>query len=199
MDEETQRHMFEPFFTTKAEGKGTGLGLPAVYGTVQSHRGCLQVESAVGDGTTFDVYLPCDEGRGEEEGAGEPASAEPHRQLSVLYIDDEDVLRKTAEVVLRQLGHTATLAGSGAEAQRIYAAKWQDIDLVILDIVMPGMSGRETFDALRAINPDARVLLSSGYSVDSEAQELLRRGAKGFIQKPFTIEELQSALTSLSD
>lgn len=193
MNEEVKRHLFEPFFTTKEVGKGTGMGLAAVYGTVKSHKGAIAVESTPGTGTDITIYLPLAQ---HTQAAGASASS-PHgqqRSLRILAVDDETVVRELLGELLSKLGHSVRLAADGLEAVEIYRKDWQNLDLIILDMQMPQINGRDTFRLLREINPGARVLLSSGFSVDSEAQTVLKEGGLGFLQKPFMLRNLIAAL-----
>ncbi len=181
MDAETQQHLFEPFFTTKEEGRG--LGLAIVYGVVRRHGGAIHVYSEPGQGSTFKVYLPV---------AGRLAEAPPLAEAevvggteTVLVVDDEEPVRKLLRRILEQGGYTVLLAADGIEAVKLYAERSAEIDLVVLDIIMPWMGGQETYERLREINPDVKVLLSSGYSENGQAQDILAAGAKGFLQKPY--------------
>jgi len=194
MDERVRKRLFEPFFTTKAEGKGVGMGLAAVYGTVKRHRGAIEVESQPGRGSAFTLYLPAVAGAGPAGAPAAPAAQPVSRHVRVLLVDDEELVLEMGLTVLRSLGHTATGAAGGAEALQKYQAAWREIDLVILDMVMPAMGGREVFDALRAVNPAVRVLLSSGYSLNGEAQRMLQDGAAGFVHKPYRQADLAAAI-----
>ncbi|MDR5682635.1 MAG: PAS domain S-box protein [Armatimonadota bacterium] len=196
MDERTRARMFEPFFTTKEPGKGTGLGLAMVYGIVHNHGGFLDVRTAVGRGTTVEVYLPVAQGTAEEQGEGETEVAEGAGEM-ILVVDDEEPLCNLLRDVLVRRGYRVMTATGGEEAVRIYQQYRDEIDLVLLDMTMPGMSGKETFHAIRAIDPDARVLLSSGYTQEGAAQDVLRRGACGFLQKPYLITELASKVREI--
>jgi PAS domain S-box-containing protein len=192
MDEETKKRLFEPFFTTKAPGQGTGMGLAAVYGTVRSHRGAITISSEQGRGTTVRIYLP----HLPEATVPTPAPLElsPATAARILVVDDEDAVREVAVAMLRTAGHETLAAESGRRALELYRQSWSEIDLVILDLVMPGIPGHHIFRALREINPGARVLLASGYSVEGEAQSLLKEGACAFVQKPFRFAELTTAV-----
>jgi two-component system CheB/CheR fusion protein len=192
MSEEVQKHLFEPFFSTKAPGQGTGLGLASVYGTITQHGGGIEVDSSVGRGSTFRVYLPL---------AGDPAARpaagsrqEPITTASVgacvLVIDDEEFVAALVADTLTGLGYEVVCRHDGATALEHYRAHWQTIDLVILDMNMPTMSGPETYAAMRAINPQVRVLIISGYSEEGGVEELIRRGAEEFLAKPFRPELL---------
>jgi signal transduction histidine kinase/CheY-like chemotaxis protein len=190
MAPETIRHIFEPFFTTKDLGKGTGLGLASVYGTVKQHQGHIEAESTPGKGSCFRVYLPfCD----LSVPAPAPEAA-PRGNGHILFVDDEAIVAEVARGLLDTLHYQVTVCRDGVEAVEVYGTAWPTVDLVILDMVMPRMGGKDTFLALRGINPQVKVLLVSGYSIEGEAQMLLQEGAKGFLQKPFRRADLAQAV-----
>jgi PAS domain S-box-containing protein len=189
MDEHVKARMFEPFFTTKGPGKGTGLGLAMVYGIVRNHGGFLEVDSEVGKGTVVRMYLPVASGAPEAEESGE-GEVEPGAGETILVVDDEEPLCNLLRDVLTRRGYRVLVATDGQEALRLYREHAGGIDLVILDMTMPGLSGTATFDALRQLDPHARILLTSGYTEERAAREAVARGAKGFLQKPFLISEL---------
>jgi PAS domain S-box-containing protein len=184
MSEAIRARLFEPFFTTKEPGKGTGLGLAAVFGTVQRHGGAITVTSTVGQGSAFRLYLPTLAGAEAKEDAGASAEDLP-AAARVLVVDDERVVRELVTDVLTSAGFTVETAENGRLGVDLYRRHWQEIDLVILDLVMPEMDGAEAFVWMRRVSPNARVLVASGYSSDGDAQSLLARGAVGFLQKPF--------------
>ncbi len=189
MTDEVKKHLFEPFFTTKKVGEGTGMGLASAYGTVRNHRGAILVQSEVGRGTTVCIDLPLAPGKPKlEESGATPSLA--RGTANILLVDDERTVREMACDVLRDLGYTVVACADGREAVEYYREHWRKLDLVILDMVMPQMGGREAFVALRGINPDVRALLSSGYSLDGEAQSILDEGVLGFIGKPYHRTEL---------
>lgn len=194
MGEETKRHLFEPFFTTKGPGKGTGLGLAAVYGTVQNHHGAIRVESELGKGTFITILLPLS-GQ-DSRGTQEPEPCEPQASLggAVVFIDDEEVIREVGGRMLESMGYEPILCPDADSAYKAFETRAGKVELVILDLILPGSSGREIFSRLRAIDPGVRVLIASGYAVDGEAQALLDAGAAGFIQKPFLSAQLKAAL-----
>jgi len=177
MDQATQRRIFEPFFTTKGMGLGTGLGLASAYGIIKNHGGIINVYSEVGRGTTFTIYLPAST-RAIFEEKIIPAEAKKSTE-SVLIVDDQDMILVVARDMLKALGYQVFTAQGGKEALAIYNENKKSIDVVILDMIMPSMSGGETFDKLKAINPDVRVILSSGYSINGQATEIMQRGCNG--------------------
>jgi PAS domain S-box-containing protein len=202
MDEATRSRMFEPFFTTKEQGKGTGLGLAAVYGTVKSHRGALRVESARGKGTSIHVYLPtaiADASEAKQESSALDASPRLAGAKHVLVVDDDPAVRDVAQRLLQSLGCKTTGFADGARCIDYYRNAFRDVDVVLLDMAMPGMSGRETFLQLREINPAIIALLASGYSIDSEAQSMIEEGVRGFVQKPYSRAALIAKLTEALD
>ncbi len=197
MDEKTKERIFEPFFTTKEMGRGTGLGLAMVYGIIKGHNGFINVYSEVGKGTTFTIYLPATE---KEAILEEKPSAEILKGgETILMVDDEEEILNSMKEIMGILGYHLLTAGNGPEALRIYEENKDWIDLVILDMIMPGMGGGETFDRLKAINSDIKVLLSSGYSVNGQASEIMARGCRGFIQKPVNIADLSQKIREVLD
>jgi CheY-like chemotaxis protein len=188
MDRATMARVFEPFFTTKEMGRGTGLGLASAYGIIKGHGGYIEVDSEKGKGTTFSVYLPASEVKAG--GAPETRKTALTGKGTILLVDDDGTILEVGGMMLQRLGYDVIEARSGKEAVAFYREKQQTIDLVILDMIMPELGGGPTFDQLKQINPEVKVLLSSGYSREGQANEILARGCRGFIQKPFTMEEL---------
>jgi len=193
MDETTCRRVFEPFFTTKEVGRGTGLGLASAYGIISHHGGFIDVESRPGKGSTFHVYLPAAENARPEPAREEEKELQRGKE-TILVVDDEPMNTTVMKEILESLGYQVLCAGSGQEAMSIFMIKHKIIDLVILDMIMPGMGGGATFDALREIKPAVKVILSSGYNLDGEARRILDRGCNGFLQKPFLINELSEKI-----
>ncbi len=191
MTQDIKESIFEPFFTTKGKGKGTGLGLSTVYGIVKNHGGLINVQSESGEGTSFTLYFPV-----SEKAIVDTAkiSSVVKGDAAILVIDDEESVRRYMKITLEKLGYTVLLAIDGKEAVGIYKQKKEEIDLVLLDMIMPKMDGKETNLALRKINPDVKVLLASGYSQNGTATEILNEGALGFVQKPFRMDELSKAI-----
>jgi PAS domain S-box-containing protein len=197
IDEGTRQRMFEPFFTTKERGHGTGLGLASAYGIIHNHQGTIDVVSQVGEGATFHIYLPASEIAIKDE---KPLTNDNlHSPETVLLVDDEEFILKVGSQILEELGYAVLTAPGGKEALEIYTEKKDEIDIVVLDMIMPGMGGGETFDSIKAIKPDAKVLLSSGYSIMGEASDILSRGCQGFIQKPFTMKSFSDKLRQILD
>ena len=195
MDKATLERIFDPFFTTKEMGRGTGLGLASVYGIVKSHDGYIDVESEKGQGTTFSIFLPTSESDVEGDA---PADARLIKGSgTLLIVDDEELVLDVGVNMLKKLGYTVLKALNGTEAVEIFEANKNKIQMVILDIIMPDMGGGQVYDKIKAINPQVKVLLCSGYSVDGQAIELLERGCDGFMQKPFTMEELSGKITQI--
>jgi PAS domain S-box-containing protein len=197
MDKQIQKRIFEPFFTSRENGRGLGLGLASAYGIIKNHDGMISVYSEKGQGTTFNIYLPATE---EEAIQMEDVAYEIKKGTeSVLIVDDEDVPRDVAKEILEKLGYAVLVARSGKEAIEICSSKSVAIDLVILDMIMPEMGGGETFDRLKEIDPEIRVLLSSGYTINGQAQDILDRGCKGFLQKPYHMTALSHKIREILD
>ena len=192
MDEKTMDRIFDPFFTTKGLARGTGLGLASTYGIIKGHGGYIDVHSEEGKGTIFEICLPASEEEipEEKEISGELLMGKE----TVLLVDDEELVLDAGEQMLRKLGYEVLLAGSGQEALELYKKDQDKIDMVLLDVVMPGMGGGETYDRIKEINPGIKVLLSSGHSIGGQATEILERGCDGFIQKPFDLEQLSQRI-----
>ncbi|MDD5168897.1 MAG: response regulator [Syntrophales bacterium] len=197
MDVKTRERIFDPFFTTKAMGRGTGLGLATVYGIIKGHRGIINVYSEPGQGTTFTIYLPASEKEvvKEKKAAGLIAKGTE----TILIVDDEEMILEVSKQLLESLGYRVYAAGSGQEAIAVYMEKRNEIDLLIIDMIMPGISGGEAFDRLREINPEIKVLLSSGYSLNGKAQTIMDRGCNGFLQKPFQLSQLSRKVREILD
>ena len=189
MDLETQKHVFEPFYTTKRIGEGTGMGLPSAYGTIYNHNGCINLKSELDHGTTFRIYLPLFEDLNTDD--KKKANNKPiYGTAQILIVDDEEVVREIATAMLEELGYQVAVCNDGKEAVKYYKKSWKEIDLVLLDMIMPELGGGDTFKAMKKINPDVRALLSSGYSINGEAQSILDDGVIGFVGKPYVLLEL---------
>ncbi|MBM4278969.1 MAG: PAS domain S-box protein [Deltaproteobacteria bacterium] len=198
MDGETLKHIYNPFFTTKGVGKGTGLGLAMVYGIVKSHEGYILCESEPNKGATFRLYFPVSEqGRVWEElieDKGIIGGSE-----TILIVDDEESIRNLGEQIFRSHGYTVLQAPDGESARKLYQEKNGEIDLVVLDLIMPGMGGEKCLEGLLQINPDVKVVIASGYSLDGSHKSFLEGGAKNFIGKPFNAKEMLQAVREVLD
>ncbi len=192
---ENLQRIFEPFFTTKPQGMGTGLGLAAALGTIQQHRGTITVYSEQGVGTTFRILLPLTGQQAEPEPA--PALTAVVGSGLILLVDDEEVIRDGGSAILKQAGYHVLTAEDGAAALNVFREHRHDIDLVILDMIMPNMNGRDCFYALRAINPALPVILSSGYSRENDLRDMQANGLSGFIQKPFQAAALTRMIAAV--
>jgi two-component system, cell cycle sensor histidine kinase and response regulator CckA len=197
MDEATRLRIFDPFFTTKEMGRGTGLGLASAFGIIKNHNGMITVYSEIGHGTTFNIYLPV-------------SYKEAHREVSmegglikgsatILLVDDEELIIDVGLAMLERLGYHVMVSRDGQEAVKVISDMGNEIDLVILDMIMPGMDGGTTFDRIREIQPVMPVLLSSGYAINGHADKIIRKGCNGFIQKPYNISELSQIIRKVLD
>jgi PAS domain S-box-containing protein len=195
VDEADRQRIFEPFYTTKREAKSTGLGLSAAYGTVKEHGGAISLQSPPGEGAAFEILLPL-----AAEEIRPATRPEPDETRSgggtVLLVDDEPTVRQMGRQLLESLGYAVFAAASGQEAEEVYQRHGEEIDLVILDLVMPHQSGRECFAALQEQDPAVRVLLSSGFPRDEEIDTIIDQGAVGFVKKPYRRAQLDEAVTA---
>jgi PAS domain S-box-containing protein len=198
IDKKDLPRIFEPFFTTKAMRRGTGLGLASAYGIIKSHGGHINVYSEKDRGATFNFYLPASRSKVTSEASPAPPALRRGRE-TVLLIDDEEMILDVGCGMLGELGYTVISARSGVQALDIYRQRHAEIDIVVMDMIMPGMSGGEIFDRLRQINPQAKVLLSSGYSINGQATQIMERGCDGFIQKPFNLQQFSVKLRQILD
>ncbi len=189
--------VFEPFFSTKAKGKGTGLGLSMVYGVIKNHGGFIELQSKEGKGTKFDIFLPATTLKPEESQVVE-LEARGGKE-TILLVDDEEIIRNLAKDILEFKGYRIVLARDGFEAINIYKQANKNIDLVILDMIMPKLGGKETFRKLKEINPSIKCILSSGYTKETIAREILEEGVLGFVQKPYRVSELSSIVRTAID
>jgi len=199
MDEKTRERIFEPFFTTKEMGRGTGLGLASVYGIIKNHNGFINVYSEKGQGSTFNIYFPASDKKTGKESPSETDAAvdKSSSRETILIVDDEDMILDVAGEMLKTLNYTVITAQNGPAAIEMYQRQQENIDLVILDMVMPDMGGGEVFDTIKKINPGAKVLLSSGYSLNGKAGKIIERGCDGFIQKPFTMSDISKQVRKI--
>lgn len=178
-------------------GRGTGLGLASVFGTVKGHGGYIDVDSELGRGTSFYIYLPASEKKVEKlvSASGDIIKGGE----TILLVEDEDLVLDVGVRLLEMLGYTVIGAGGGSEALKIYTGNREKIDLVILDLIMPDMGGGEVYNRLKEINPGVKVILSSGYSIDGQATEIMKSGCDGFIQKPFNMSQLSAKVREVLD
>ncbi len=195
MDSATMKRIFEPFFTTKEIGKGTGLGLAAVYGTIRDHHGAIHVYSELGRGTKFHVYLPISEELVSDDDT--PVNDIRRGSGCVLVVDDEEVIRTTARKILVELGYDVLMAADGEEALEVYQEHRDRITVVLLDIVMPKMGGEACFRAIRLMDQDAKVILTSGFADDTVVNKLWAEGIGGFLKKPYRLTDLSQTLSSV--
>jgi two-component system cell cycle sensor histidine kinase/response regulator CckA len=203
MNAETMAHIFEPFFTTKREQAGSkhsGLGLAMVYSIIRNHDGAVRVESEPGRGSTFHIYLPVS--TRPVTPSELPVEVLAGGTETILVVDDEQVIREAARRILCTAGYTVLMAENGVQAIETFRQRHgehEEIDLIILDMIMPEMSGEETFTRLREIAPQVRVLLSSGYSQEGRAEDILKAGVRGFLQKPYTLEDVLHKVRAVLD
>ncbi|NNL41393.1 MAG: PAS domain S-box protein [Desulfobacterales bacterium] len=197
MDKKIQEKIFDPFFTTKQKGRGTGLGLASASEVIRNHGGLIDVYSEKNNGATFNIYLPASDKKVIQE-------KELTRKIlkgteTILLVDDEEMIIEVNQEILKTLGYKPLIARTGKQAVEIYKNSKDKINMVILDMVIPGMGGGEAYDSLKKIDPKIKVLLSSGYSISGQAAEILERGCNGFIQKPFKLRELSVKIRDVLD
>ena len=200
MDRETLERIFEPFFTTKKFGQGTGLGLASVYGIVKSHHGHITCESSPGEGTVFRLYFPeiC-----LLETPAQPVAKARMMVLSggetILLIDDEEPIRELVQEMLYRQGYQVLTAANGEEGVELFARNKEEIALVVLDLLMPGMGGQKTMEKLLELDPEVRVIIASGYSTPQEIRKVMSAGAAGFVAKPYRLGKLLKAVRETLD
>jgi len=199
IDKMTIEHIFEPFYTTKETGKGTGLGLATVYGIVKSHNGHIVCYSEPDEGTTFKIYLPTIDSTEEARKAEEHMSAPEGGSETILLVDDEEPIRSLGTQILEEFGYTVLTAADGESALQLYSEEQKKIDLVILDLIMPGMGGKLCLLELLKINLEAKVTIASGYSPDGPTREILKNEAKGFISKPYDLRQMLKVVREVLD
>ncbi|MGO9119343.1 MAG: PAS domain S-box protein [Desulfomonilaceae bacterium] len=199
MDKETLGHIFEPFFTTKEVGKGTGLGLAMVYGIVKLHGGHIGCESEPNRGSTFKIYLPAIEEDATERGVKEEQALPRGGTETILLVDDEDFIRDLGSRFLIRAGYTVIKAANGPEAIELYLREGERISLVILDLIMPEMGGDKCLEEILAINPHAKIVISSGAAVEGKKKETLESGARGFVSKPFRLRDMLKTVREVLD
>jgi CheY-like chemotaxis protein len=197
MDKEIQKRVFEPFFTTKEMGKGTGMGLASAFGIIKNHNGIINFKSTLGQGTTFFIYLPASDRPAETDTV--PEENAKTGSETILIVDDEDYVLDACKAMLNRLGYNTILAQNGKEAVEIFQKKNANIDLVILDMIMPEMDGPTVYEHLKEINTDVKVILSSGYSITDNVKEIVNKGCDEFIQKPFSLSQISLIIRELLD
>jgi two-component system cell cycle sensor histidine kinase/response regulator CckA len=198
MDKEILDHVFEPFFTTKQRGQGTGLGLSMVFGIVKNHGGYISCHSKPGAGTVFKIYFPAT----DMEIALDPISTLEMPSFgteTILLVDDEETIRDLGKEILTALGYKVLTASNGREALAVYANAQDDVSLVVLDLIMPEMGGKQCLEELLRINPEVKVLISTGYSLNGSTEETPVSGARGFINKPYKGKQLLRAVRHALD
>jgi two-component system, cell cycle sensor histidine kinase and response regulator CckA len=197
MDKETSQRVFEPFFTTKEKGRGVGLGLASAYGIIKEHGGIIDVTSKLGQGTTFNIFLPAS----KKEVPKETFAAKTiiKGTETILLVDNEDSILDVCREILIALGYNIFIAHNGNEALNIYTINKDKIHLIILDMIMPGLSGSETFDELKLINSEVKVILSTGYSISDQAKKIMASGCQALIQKPFRVADLSQKIREVLD
>ena len=198
MDQKTIHKIFDPFFTTKSMGGGTGLGLASVYGIVKNHHGAISVYSEVGKGSTFRIYLPATDKVAQKEKTAVEGDLKKGTE-TILLVDDEELILDVGRQVLQMLGYRVITASSGKEAVQIYKKEKNTIDLSVIDMIMPEMNGGELYDRLKEADSNIKVILSSGYSMNDQALEILKKGCNGFIQKPFNMAQISEKIREVID
>ena len=200
MSKETMDRMFDPFFTTKGWDfkKGTGLGLSVAKGIVEQHGGWMTCESEPGKGTTFSVYLPAIE-ESPVVRKPEPVAETVPGNEKILLVDDEEYVRDLGKRILERAGYTVITAANGKEALEIYAREQSNIALVVLDLIMPQMEGKKCLEELLKINPDVKVIVSTGHSLDARESLLLGALARGFVNKPYEVRQMVQTVREVLD
>ncbi|WP_073616160.1 hybrid sensor histidine kinase/response regulator [Desulfopila aestuarii] len=195
MDDETKKKIFDPFFTTKEMGRGTGLGLSSAFGIIKNHKGMISVSSSINHGSTFNIYLPLS----EEEAVSDETIKEKYLigTETVLLVDDEAVVLEVGSEMLKSLGYRVKLATGGKLALKTLSEEGKSIDLVIMDMIMPGMDGETLFFKIREKYPKIPILLSSGYSYNEQVDHIMKEGCDGFIQKPFSLSVISQKIRSV--
>jgi two-component system, cell cycle sensor histidine kinase and response regulator CckA len=196
MDKATLARIFDPFFTTKEMGRGTGLGLASAYGIVKNHGGIITAHSEKGSGAVFSIYLPATTEKVKKE-ENDVDKNILRGDETILFVDDENIIVEVGTQIMESLGYAVITATSGQEALNIFRRNQNEIDMIILDMIMPEMTGKETYGQLKALDPEIKILLSSGYSLDNQTEEILKRGRDSFIQKPFNIKGLSHKLREI--
>jgi len=199
MDREILEHVFEPFYTTKDVGKGTGLGLAMVYGIVKNHEGYILCYSEISTGTTFKIYLPALEQSGQRQKPDETKDLFKGGDETILLVDDEEYIRDLGVELLTDAGYHVLTATDGEEGLELYRKEQKNIDLIILDLVIPGMGGKKCYEEILRISPKAKILIVSGYSANGPGKAALEAGARGFVGKPFDVSHLLETIREILD
>jgi len=194
ISEHVKTKLFEPFFTTKDTGKGSGLNLASVHGTIKAHNGYCAVSSEPGHGSVFKIYIPVDQAQSEQK-TDPKIGAASKQGARILVIDDEELMRSIFREMLGSLGYSVEVCGGSREAIDVYAKTWKSIDLVIIDMIMGETSGLECFRELKKTNPGIRSILASGYDLADKREEISSEGFAGVIKKPFEIQMLLKAVS----
>lgn len=197
MEKNIQTQIFDPFFTTKEKSRGTGLGLASAYGIIKNHNGLIDVYSEPGHGTTFNIYLPISEMKVAQETLPRPGFEKGTE--TILLVDDEQMVLDVGQTMLQKMGYTAITAQGGRSAIALLNQSNAPPDLIVLDLIMPDVSGEKAFEAIREIHPNLPILLASGYSINDQARQILDKGGNGFIQKPFNMDELSRKIREVLD
>ena len=198
MSQQCLEHIYEPFYTTKDVGKGTGLGLAIVYGIINSHKGHIVCKSEEGCGTRFDVYLPALDSGVKHQDAEKPVISMSGSE-TILLVDDDEQVRQLGCEMLASIGHTVIPSSDGENALALYQSRKNEIDLVMLDLLMPGMGGHKCLEKLLEIDPDAKVLIASGHSGKNPEKEKIESKAMGYVSKPFKINEISQTIRQIID
>ncbi|MBM4329559.1 MAG: response regulator, partial [Deltaproteobacteria bacterium] len=199
MDRETLSHIFEPFYTTKEAGKGTGLGLATVHGIISQHGGQIVCYSEPGQGTTFKIYLPALTAERDREETAALKAMPGGGAETILLVDDEEPVRDLGKKILERAGYTVLTATNGKEALEAYKKEGDNISLVILDLIMPEMGGKQCLEELLKFDPQAKVLIASGFAANGQAKETIEIGAVGFVDKPYRMKAMLQAVREVLD
>jgi CheY-like chemotaxis protein len=191
------QHLFEPFFTTKGTGKGTGLGLATVYGIVKQNSGGIQLESTLGRGSVFQIYFPRSDGRVFSDTSVPAARRSPGEKATILIVEDDPGIRDLSTKILSRCGYKVLVAGGGEEARRVCERHDGDIDVLLSDVVMPGMNGPMVAEMLTRLRPGVRVVFMSGYTDDAIVRHGVMEHDVPFLQKPFTPERLANKIAEV--
>ena len=203
INRDIQDKIFDPFFTTKSKTEGIGLGLNMVYRVVKEHNGFIDFETKVGEGTEFSIYIPTvtDSSQLEPNTNREIHNSKKNidSDITILIVDDEPLIRKIAERIITSMGYNTIVAEDGGEAIDIFEKRYKEIDCILLDLVMPILSGKETYIKLKEISQDIKVIISSGFRKDERVDEMVELGISGFLQKPYTVNQMKDEISKILD